>query len=211
MAGAGYKSFTAGSILTATEVNTYLMEQSTMVFATTTARDAAITSPAKGMMCYISSNDASEGLYTYNGTSWREGPGWNAPWGVVQYNQKTSGTQSITTETTLTSLTASTTLIDNRLYRLTLFCQFSNTTASAVNLFSIRVGGTAVLNSQHIAGNTVNAFGVVLTGYYEALSTGAVTIDARGKADSGTLVVASSSTGPSQLLVEDIGPAGAPV
>lgn len=211
MAGAGFKTFTAGSILTASDVNTYLMEQSIMYFASTAARDAAITAPADGMTCYVGSNDANEGLYSYNGTAWRKGSSWNAAWGVVQYNQKTSGTQSITTEVTLTSLTASTTLLDNRLYRLTLFCQFSNSTASALNIFSIRVGGTAVLNAQYMAGNTSNAFGAVVTGYYEATSTGAVTIDARGKADSGTLVINSTSTGPSQLLVEDIGPAGAPV
>lgn len=67
MAGAGYKSFTAGSILTATEVNTYLMEQSTMVFATTTARDAAITSPAEGMMAYTTDTDT---FWYYSGSAW---------------------------------------------------------------------------------------------------------------------------------------------
>lgn len=72
MAGAGYKTFTAGSILTATEVNTYLMEQATMVFATTAARDAAITAPSEGMTVYITADDS---VTYYDGSAWK----------VVQY------------------------------------------------------------------------------------------------------------------------------
>ena len=41
MAGAGAKLFVAGTILTAAQVNTYLMDQTIMRFATTAARDAA--------------------------------------------------------------------------------------------------------------------------------------------------------------------------
>jgi len=67
MAGAGFKTFTAGSILTASDVNTYLMQQSTMVFASTTARDAAITSPSEGMVAYTSDTDT---YWYYNGTAW---------------------------------------------------------------------------------------------------------------------------------------------
>lgn len=71
MAGAGYKSFTAGAILGATDVNTYLMEQTVMVFADATARDAAIASPAEGMVVYLKDSDR---LFTYSssGTAgWR--------------------------------------------------------------------------------------------------------------------------------------------
>ena len=80
--GSGYKQFTA-TVLTAADVNDYLMEQTVMSFVSNGARDAAITAPEDGMVAYIGSNDANEGLYTYNGTSWRKGPGWNAPWGYV--------------------------------------------------------------------------------------------------------------------------------
>ena len=78
--GSGYKVFTSGSVLTASDLNNYCQEQTVMYFATTAARDTAITAPEDGMVVYVGSNDASEGLYTYNGTSWRKGPGWNAPW-----------------------------------------------------------------------------------------------------------------------------------
>jgi hypothetical protein len=71
MAGAGYKSFTAGAVLGATEVNTYLMQQAVMVFATTTARDTTtatkIASPTSGMLTYIT---ATKTLELYDGSGW---------------------------------------------------------------------------------------------------------------------------------------------
>ena len=72
MAGAGSKLFTSGSVLTAAQVNTYLMDQSVMVFASTAARDAAFggageATLSEGMICYIS--DANSLLY-YTGTAW---------------------------------------------------------------------------------------------------------------------------------------------
>lgn len=209
--GSGYKAFSAGEILTSADLNNYCQSQSVMYFATTTARDAAITSPVDGMTCYIGSNDNLEGLYTYNGTSWRRGPGWNAPWGVLLYKQKTSGTQNITTAATLTDLTQSTSLIDNRLYRFSFVCQFSNSTAGAINAFQMRVGSTVIQKGQIVAGNAVNTFNYTAVGWYEATSTGAQTLDVQGIATSGTLVITNSSDAPSQLIVEDMGPAGAPV
>ena len=72
MAGAGSKLFVNGEDLDATEVNTYLMDQSIMRFATTTARDAAFggvgeATLAEGMTCYI---DADNSIYTYDGSNW---------------------------------------------------------------------------------------------------------------------------------------------
>jgi hypothetical protein len=68
MAGAGYKTFTAGNILRASEVNTYLMQQSVMRFTTTSAADTALgANKAEGMVIYATSNDL---LYAYNGAAW---------------------------------------------------------------------------------------------------------------------------------------------
>lgn len=58
MAGAGFKLFADGDVLTASEVNTFIMQQQIMVFADATARDAAITSPAEGMFAYLKDTDA---------------------------------------------------------------------------------------------------------------------------------------------------------
>lgn len=68
MAGAGYKLFNTGDVLTAAQVNTYLQEQVVMRFATTTARDTALSGVlAEGMICYI---DADNNLYKYTGSAW---------------------------------------------------------------------------------------------------------------------------------------------
>jgi hypothetical protein len=67
MAGAGFKNFSDGSVLTAAEVNTYLMQQTIMAFADATARDAAISSPSEGMFVYLTGSNA---LQFYDGSSW---------------------------------------------------------------------------------------------------------------------------------------------
>jgi len=68
MAGAGYKNFVDGDILTATQVDTYLMEQAVMVFANSTARTTALSGVvAEGMISYLQDTNAVE---KYDGTSW---------------------------------------------------------------------------------------------------------------------------------------------
>jgi hypothetical protein len=65
--GSGFTTFTAGNVLTASEVNNYLMEQSVMSFATAAARASAVTAPETGMMYW---DQALLTLNVYNGTSW---------------------------------------------------------------------------------------------------------------------------------------------
>jgi hypothetical protein len=69
MAGAGAKTWSTGDVLTASDVNTYLMQQSIMVFATETTRDAALTSPSDGMFAYTTTTPADTLSY-YNGSAW---------------------------------------------------------------------------------------------------------------------------------------------
>ena len=68
MAGAGYKLFSTGEVLSATNVNTYLMQQTVMVFASAAARTTALSGVlAEGMISYRTD---SKVLEIYNGTSW---------------------------------------------------------------------------------------------------------------------------------------------
>lgn len=68
MAGAGYKDFVNGDILTASQVDTYLMEQAVMVFASASARDTALTTAkAEGMTAYLKDTNT---LTTYDGSAW---------------------------------------------------------------------------------------------------------------------------------------------
>ena len=65
-AGLGFKTFTTGEVLTAADTNGYLM-QGINVFASTAARDAAITSPQEGQFAYL--KDTNVTTY-YTGSAW---------------------------------------------------------------------------------------------------------------------------------------------
>ena len=53
----GRKNFVAGEILTAADVNSFLMDQSVMVFDDSPARGSAIPTPSEGMVTYLKSDD----------------------------------------------------------------------------------------------------------------------------------------------------------
>ena len=65
-AGQGFKTFTSGDVLTAADVNGYLM-QGVGVFADATERDAEITSPEEGQFAYL--KDTNVTTY-YTGSAW---------------------------------------------------------------------------------------------------------------------------------------------
>lgn len=65
-AGLGFKTFTTGEVLTAADTNGYLM-QGINVFASTAARDAAITSPQEGQFAFTKDTN---GLWYYDGAAW---------------------------------------------------------------------------------------------------------------------------------------------
>lgn len=67
MAGAGFKSWVDGDILTAGDVNTYLMQQAVMVFADASARTSAIAAPSEGMVTYLTGTNVIE---YYDGAAW---------------------------------------------------------------------------------------------------------------------------------------------
>jgi hypothetical protein len=55
-----YKVFTNGSVLNASEMNEYLMNQSVITFSNSTARSSAITSPVEGMITYLEDTNSYE-------------------------------------------------------------------------------------------------------------------------------------------------------
>jgi hypothetical protein len=210
--GSGFKNFTSASVLTAADLNNYCQSQSVMYFATTAARDAGITSPVDGMVAYIGSNDADEGLYTYNGTSWRRGPGWNAPWGFVQYTQRTSGV-SVKNGNILAGNTIS--VVNRRRYRIHAQIQnFSSTVINDVAELSITVGGTVIAGTR--VTNTIVSFagfGGTVVGYYTATATNsslACNFYNNAIVGAGTHTFGATATTPIFIAVEDIGPSGAP-
>lgn len=66
MAGAGYRTFASGEVLTSTNVQTYLMDQAVQVYSGTAARSSAVPSPSTGMVAY----STATGLQVFNGSAW---------------------------------------------------------------------------------------------------------------------------------------------
>jgi hypothetical protein len=69
--GSGFRTFTAGEVLTASNVQNYLMDQSVMVFGGSAARSSAIGTAnfEEGMVSYLTDTDKVE---AYNGTNWAQ-------------------------------------------------------------------------------------------------------------------------------------------
>jgi hypothetical protein len=67
--GSGFRTFTAGEVLTASNVQNYLQDQVVMTFAGSAARSSAIGTAnfEEGMTSYLTDTDKME---VYNGTNW---------------------------------------------------------------------------------------------------------------------------------------------
>jgi hypothetical protein len=76
VSGLGFKDFSVGEVLTSSDVDGYLMQQSVMRFASSAARGSALGTAAgtgvalsEGMVTYL---DDSNVLSVYDGTTWRD-------------------------------------------------------------------------------------------------------------------------------------------
>ena len=64
-----YKVFTNGSVLNASELNEFLMNQAVISFASSASRASAITAPIEGMLTYLEDVNTYQ---FYNGTAWQD-------------------------------------------------------------------------------------------------------------------------------------------
>ena len=64
-----YKVFSNGSVLNASDLNDYLMNQSVMVFSSSATRASALTAPVEGMLTWL--QDSNRYQY-YTGTAWQD-------------------------------------------------------------------------------------------------------------------------------------------
>jgi hypothetical protein len=89
-AGLGFKTFTTGEVLSAADVNGYLM-QGVLVFATEAARNSAITSPQEGQFAYTKDNNS---LWYYTGSAWAASGGGSTAVGVTAFTSSAQNTTS---------------------------------------------------------------------------------------------------------------------
>jgi len=97
--------FEAFTRLDASDVNTFLMDQSVMSFAGTAARGSAIATPVEGMVTYLEDSDL---LSIYETGAWRTSV--SPRGGVLQVVYNSTTTATTTTSTTFTNTALSATL-----------------------------------------------------------------------------------------------------
>lgn len=217
MAG-GYHTRSPGNTITAANHNEFIRDQVVNQFASTAARDAAITSPVEGMVCYVASGDDEEGLYTYTSAGdWVPGS-WNNSWGVLPsgYARKTANQSSVAgapTDITGLSVTVSVPAA-NRLIEVVGSHDLNFSAASGAQWYGLVREGSTELGRygrarSYNAGDATHFHGSVLV---VAPSAGSHTykLSLRLASGSGTADVLCGSTNPGQIIVRDIGPAGAP-
>lgn len=88
MAGAGFKVYATGDLITASDFNTFIQEQVVMVFADSSARDSAVSSPSEGMFCFLKDTNT---LQFYDSSSWVNFIGEGDITGVTITTSATSG------------------------------------------------------------------------------------------------------------------------
>ena len=158
MAGLGRKTFSPGDVLTSSDVQGYLMDQSVMVFAGTAARASAIPSPSAGMVAY----STATALQVYNGSAWVDA---STGYGSA------SGTAASSTAITVSAVN----------YTLLTFTADSSLVVGKAGLFDIvMVAGGGGGGSANNLGGGGGAGGVVQSTIYLPATTYQITVGAGG-------------------------------
>ena len=84
----GFKVWTTGDLVSASDFNNYIQEQVIMTFANSSARDSAVSSPEEGMFAFLADSNT---LQFYNGSSWASFIGEGDITGVTVTTSATSG------------------------------------------------------------------------------------------------------------------------
>jgi hypothetical protein len=186
------------------------------VFATTAARDAAIASPTTGMVCYIKSNDSLEGVYFYQTTGGWRPRSWNAPWGNVGWGvDSTVRNSSINSGVGLVVFpTVSFTPLTGRLYKVTWKSSrvYNNaTTMGLVAQLCDQAGGIQD-NFASYSWWAANAQSITMVGFVpNTWATGSLTgLQVRAVGDAATAAIFQYQNYGAHLMIEDVGPSGAP-
>jgi hypothetical protein len=196
----------AGQVLTAAHTNTYWMRQ-VIAAGLSSARPTGY----EGRAVYDTDTDAFN-IYASVGTGWR--PPWNLPWGylghaVLNANQNSVGAGGVD----ITGLSVTVTVPANRRLRITAKAKLlTGTLAAATSLILLRDAGqidTADLSND--SSTPAASFGIDLASFDHAPAAGAHTykLQAFFSVNTDNSVVAAVND-PAFIVVEDIGPAGAP-
>jgi hypothetical protein len=164
-AGLGFKTFNTGDVLSAADVNGYLM-QGVLVFADSAARSAAITSPQEGQYSFLKDTNSTE---YYTGSAWAA-VGGGGGGKVLQVVQGTTATQTYVQSTTYTDTTLTATITPSASTSKILVLLSQQGTIGGdgnLKLAGIRLlrGATAILNdinNPEVIGTTISGAGQIM-------------------------------------------------
>ena len=172
MAG-GYKLFSTGEVLTAANVNNYLMRQTVMVFADAASRTTALSGVlAEGMISYRTDAKVME---LYNGTTWVDFSGdiIGVTAGTGLSGGGTSGTVSLAIDTSVTAdLTTAQTLAKKTLKSAREITTVSATAATGTINFDAITQGVLYYTTNASANWTLNVRGDGSTTLNTLMATG---------------------------------------
>jgi len=200
-----FKTFTAGSVLTASEMNTYLMKQAVIVCDSTADYPS---SPVEGMTVYDKGADALR-VYTTATTTWNAP--WNLPWGLLSAVSTTTATTSIGSSLTLlTGLSATVTPTANRRLKISWLANMATAdTAARAKAVALTDGSGTQLQAWYMSTDAnLNYTGQGV--HYMTTTGSSMTWQVRANISANTCATNFLSTSPGVLIVEDLGPNGAP-
>lgn len=206
-----YTTLVSGTTITSSWANENVRDQVVTPFASSAARSSAITSPVAGMATYITSNDSSEGVETYNSAGeWRLP--WNMQWGEVAYDELASDSSIATgTAAAISGMAVTFTSVANRKYRIDVSMPLTtgaNSQTLQFDVFSTTSSGII----KALAGNILVANDVQAYHAHARVTSpaaGSNTWVVRGLA-SDTGAVVKGANADATFTVTDVGPAGAP-
>jgi hypothetical protein len=198
MAGAGVRVFSSGEILTAAQVNQYLMDQVIARFADAATRDASFGGSGQptlteGRLCYLDSTNA---VQIYDGSSWNDASQFTVGDGTITTNKLAAN--SVTSDKiapgtviaadiaagsiTNTEINSSAAIVDTKLATISTAGKVSNsaTTATSANTASAIVARDASGNfiAEKATLATADVTTVVETAsIVSASATGTINID----------------------------------
>jgi len=164
MPGLGRKTFSSGEVLTAANVQGYLMDQAVMVFDGTASRGSAIPTPSAGMVAYSTATQ----LQVYNGSAWVD---LSTGYGVA-----TGGSSSSITVSSVN-------------YTLLTFTSSSTLTVTKAGLFDVMLvagGGAGGNDDAATGGGGGGGAGGLITGTIYLAANATVTVGAGGAANPAT-------------------------
>jgi len=214
-----YRAWADGETLTAANLIDYVQKQ-VLINCDSSADYPDSSTRREGMAVYDKNADALK-VYTTTTTGW-QAP-WNMAWGVVPatsggtsgygHCRVTSTQGTFTGATDVTNASVTFTAVANRLYKVTAHVDITSSVTGDGAQVQVLVDGTAYATdivAVNIAGTGGDRFIKIITSFTIAAGSHTVKLQAQRVTGTGNLTIQGATGSPTILIVEDIGPAGAP-